>query len=76
MSTLYRAATTLMGQPARKISRPVTRIAQKALTKPYCTSSGGAHRLQHQEGRGAKGGVGHPPLATTRRKRCGVKRSA
>ena len=39
MSTPWRAAYTLIGRPARKMISPVARIAQKALMKPYCTSS-------------------------------------
>ena len=39
MSTPCRAATRLIGRPARKMMSPVARIAQKALTKPYSTSS-------------------------------------
>ncbi len=29
----------LIGKPARKMISPVARMAQKAFTKPYCTSS-------------------------------------
>jgi hypothetical protein len=65
----------LIGRPARKMISPVARIAQKALRKPYCTSSVAptASRIRNEAAPKAV-------LATRQvdhlRKRCGVKRRA
>jgi hypothetical protein len=65
----------LIGRPAMKMISPVATIAQKALVKPYFTSSVAptASRIRNEAAPNAV-------LATRNsdhlRKRCGVKRSA
>ena len=64
-----------MGKPARKMMSPVATIAQKALMKPYCTSSVAptASRIKNDE---APNAVLATRMADQRRNRAGVKRNA
>ena len=66
----------LIGKPARKMMSPVARIAQNALTKPYCTSS-----VAPTASRIKKAAAPPSAVCATRhgdhwRKPCGVKRKA
>ncbi|EWS62590.1 hypothetical protein Y695_04179 [Hydrogenophaga sp. T4] len=61
----------LMGRPARKMISTVTRMAQNALTKPYCTSSVAptASRIRNEAAPNAVLATRH---SLHLRKRCGV----
>ena len=65
----------LIGRPARKMIKPVARIAQKALAKPYCTSSV-APTASSTRKEAAQKAVLATRHSDHLRKRCGAKRSA
>ena len=60
-----------MGSPARKMMSPVATMAQKALMKPYCTSSVAptASRMRNEAAPNAVFATRHSDHL---RKRCGV----